>query len=251
MESRSHLKSILHRLSVSRADSAATKDYLAAWEDLYRLVRPFVFTIAYRRLGDLDSAQDATQEALLRTVKHFHSPGDLETEKKRWNLIAAEDPDAFHRWLAKVCITTAIDLQRGSNPANSKEGYTIEDASAFGLLPVSSRVEDRVLGSQYASMLPAFFDLLSSLDPSGLSRSIEKLAAAEGCRTLSERFIWMKQFLENSREIRTRRHELLHQLATELGKPASRLYVSLYRLKRKFRQAEAKVFGTHATLGSP
>ena len=246
------LKDILHRLSVSRAD-AAWRDHVAAWEALYRLVRPFVFTIAYRRLGGRDTAQDATQEALLRAVRYFRSSPDLDTLERRWKLITAEDPDAFHRWLARVCITTVIDLQRRSNPASPEAGYTIEDAYACGLLPQSQHLEHQVLGAEYARMLPAFFVLLTSIDRSCLSLAIEKLATAEGCCTLPERFIWMKGFLQNAPEIRTtgRRHELLHQLAAELQKSPNALFVALYRLNRKFRQAENEVFGIQAPLDTP
>jgi RNA polymerase sigma factor (sigma-70 family) len=59
------LADALARLAVRRRDREA-------WETLYRVMRPFVYSVAYRRLrGSAALAEDATQEVFLRLVRSF------------------------------------------------------------------------------------------------------------------------------------------------------------------------------------
>jgi RNA polymerase sigma factor (sigma-70 family) len=58
------IEGILVQLAEERSDEAA-------WTDLYTRLRPFVYTLAYRRTnGSHEMARDAAQEVFLRLVKY-------------------------------------------------------------------------------------------------------------------------------------------------------------------------------------
>lgn len=72
------------------------------WESLYKLLRSFVWAIAYRSLsGDREMASDATQETFLRLFRYtdFHS----------FTL-----PEQFLAYVATVVRHASVNLKRGA-----------------------------------------------------------------------------------------------------------------------------------------
>jgi RNA polymerase sigma factor (sigma-70 family) len=89
----SPLARAMSALAVSRSDPAA-------WETLYRHVRPFVLATVYRRLGSVQGlAEDATQEVFLRLLR------SCPFEKLR-------DPDAFRGYVWRVSDNVARTYRR-------------------------------------------------------------------------------------------------------------------------------------------
>jgi RNA polymerase sigma-70 factor (ECF subfamily) len=88
-----HLVDALSTLAVRRRDRDA-------WETVYRLMRPFVYSVVYRRLrGSADLAEDATQEVFLRLVRSFPF-GRL------------REVDAFRGYVWRVANNVALTYQR-------------------------------------------------------------------------------------------------------------------------------------------
>jgi DNA-directed RNA polymerase specialized sigma24 family protein len=63
----------------TRADGVST-DGVPSWEDVARLHGDFLYTVAYRLVGDHHDAQDLVQEVLLRVQRGLvtYRPGSME-----------------------------------------------------------------------------------------------------------------------------------------------------------------------------
>ena len=78
--------------------------------------RPWVFRLALKITGNLEAAEDATQEALLRA------------SKSRAKLAGASNPEA---WLRKVAVRCAIDRIEEELPQLQEAPANIEDPAEF------------------------------------------------------------------------------------------------------------------------
>src|SRR4029453_13362761 len=63
-----------------RRTSGIPTDLVPTWEDVARLHGDFIYTVAYRLVGDHHDAQDLVQEVLLRVQRGLvtYRPGSME-----------------------------------------------------------------------------------------------------------------------------------------------------------------------------
>jgi RNA polymerase sigma-70 factor, ECF subfamily len=69
-----------------------------AWTTLYARLRPRLFALALRRLGNREDAEDAVAETMMRVVRG--------ADKFRWQ------GAGFDAWVFKICNNVIIDLSR-------------------------------------------------------------------------------------------------------------------------------------------
>jgi RNA polymerase sigma-70 factor (ECF subfamily) len=69
-----------------------------AWEDLYVRLRPRLFAMCLRQLGNREDAEDAVAETMLRAVRA--------AKTFRWKNAG------FDAWIFRICRNVVIDMQR-------------------------------------------------------------------------------------------------------------------------------------------
>lgn len=88
------LQAVIERLATSPADEDA-------WAHLYRLMRPYVFAVVYRRVrGVAGLAEDITQEVFIRLARSRP-------------FVRVRDADAFRRYVWRVADNVARTHVRG------------------------------------------------------------------------------------------------------------------------------------------
>lgn len=102
-----------------------------AWEALYVRIRPRLFALSLRRLGNREDAEDAVSETMLRAVRAANT--------FRWR-------DAgFDAWIFRICHNVAIDMLR------SRNRKAVVSAGARTLDPITVE-EEVVLTEEHAAV---------------------------------------------------------------------------------------------------
>jgi RNA polymerase sigma-70 factor (ECF subfamily) len=137
-----------------------------AWEDLYLRLRPRLFAICLRKLGNREDAEDAVAETMLRAVRA--------AKTFRWK-------DAgFDAWIFRICRDVVIDMQRSRS-----RGAALR--SGDGPADVGTAEERIVLADEYAAVRRAL-DRLPADDRELLElRIIGELSSEEVAYVLGKR----------------------------------------------------------------
>ena len=140
---------------VSQSNGGASNEELArraqtgdraAWAELYNRTRPWVLTVAGKRLADVQSAEDVTQTILLKAQLHLdqYDPG---RPFKRWLSTIAKRAivDELRRRQRAAARTRHLDDPAGADPDMSKQLHRKEALQALSDCLASVSAEDRWL----------------------------------------------------------------------------------------------------------
>jgi RNA polymerase sigma-70 factor (ECF subfamily) len=128
--------------------AAAKRGERAALEQLLASVRPRLYALAMRVLGDPDEAEDAVQDAQVKVWK---------------NLDRFEGRAAFSTWLHRIGVNAALDRRRRRPAAVALE---LDDAHEPAASPATPETPER----QYARAEASFV----------VRRAVERLSPAHG-----------------------------------------------------------------------
>jgi len=112
-----------------------------AFRQLFEAYHPLVYRLAYRMLGDAESATDLTQEVFVRAYERLHS---------------LRDGQAFHAWLTRLAANMAHDaLRRRKPPAFSLDAPPpgMEEGSEWALAHAGPGAEERLLSHEMSQRL--------------------------------------------------------------------------------------------------
>ncbi len=110
-------------LTVRETVDRALHGDAAAWEDLYVRLRPRLFAMSLRQLGNRDDAEDAVAETMLRAVRAANT--------FRWKSAG------FDAWIFRICRNVLIDMLRARNRRavlTPDEGPPTTDTVAEGVV---------------------------------------------------------------------------------------------------------------------
>jgi RNA polymerase sigma-70 factor, ECF subfamily len=110
-------------LTVRETVDRALHGDAAAWEELYVRLRPRLFAMSLRQLGNRDDAEDAVAETMLRAVRAANT--------FRWKSAG------FDAWIFRICRNVLIDMLRARNRRTvltPDEGPPTTDTVAEGVV---------------------------------------------------------------------------------------------------------------------
>jgi RNA polymerase sigma-70 factor (ECF subfamily) len=147
-----------------------------------------VFLQIYRIVGNVDDAQDLTQEAFIKALQRQEQLKDLEK--------------AAH-WLSRIASNTAIDFLRRSGRANFSD---IDDLPETVLRSPGESPEQRVLRGEHRDRLEAGLAVLTARERMALLlRDVEDLPAEEVAAQLNCSKATVRSHIANAR-VKLRRH---------------------------------------------
>lgn len=123
---------------------AAQQGDQRAFGELYRRYERHVFTIALRRLGDHNEAQELTQDVFVQAMQ---------------KLPQLREPDAFGGWLRAITHRMAINRMVRRAPDRATDPETLEASLVEGATPLAELLE-----SERAAQLRAGLARLGDLD---------------------------------------------------------------------------------------
>src|SRR5438309_1689719 len=127
-----------------------------------------IFLLIYRVVGNVDDAQDLTQEAFIKALQRQDQLKDLEK--------------AAH-WLSRIASNTAIDFLRRSGRLSFAD---LEDLPEPVLRSREESVEHRMLRNEHRERLEAGLDILTERERTALLlRDVEDLPAEEVAERLN------------------------------------------------------------------
>jgi RNA polymerase sigma-70 factor (ECF subfamily) len=127
--------------------AAAQRGSLDSFNALVMLYQDAVFTLAYRVMGDEDSAADAAQEAFINAYRHLDSYRG----------------GSFRAWLLRIATNTCYDelRRRKRRPADSLEDLPGGDSDDGPALPAPTDTPEEAV--QQAELAAAIQDCINRL----------------------------------------------------------------------------------------
>jgi len=147
-----------------------------------------IFLLIYRVVGNVDDAQDFTQEAFIKAMQHKYQLRDL---------------DKAAHWLSRIASNTAIDFLRRNNRVNFCE---IEELPPHVQMEHRDGPEALLLRSERQDYLEDGLRLLTERERTALIlRDVEGLPAEEVARRLNCSKATVRSHIANAR-IKFRRY---------------------------------------------
>src|SRR6516225_5868690 len=147
-----------------------------------------IFLLIYRLVGNVDDAQDLTQEAFIKALQRQDQLKDLEK--------------AAH-WLSRIATNTAIDFLR----RNGRVAFTdLEDMPEPFVSSPEDSPEQRMLRNEHREKLEAGLEILTGRERTALLlRDVEDLPAEEVAARLKCSKATVRSHIANAR-VKLRRH---------------------------------------------
>lgn len=140
-----------------------------------------VFLLIYRIVGNVDDAQDLTQEVFIKVLQR--------SEQLR-------DPDKAAHWLSRIASNTAIDFLRRRNRVSFSEFDDVAPVAA----PYEENPEHQVLRTERQTRLQGGLDALTERERTALLlRDVEDLPAEEVARQLNCSKATVRSHIANAR----------------------------------------------------
>jgi len=147
-----------------------------------------VFLQIYRVVGNVDDAQDLTQEAFIKALQHQEQLKDLEK--------------ATH-WLSRIASNTAIDFLRRNGRVNFSD---LEDLPEPVLRSREESAEQKMLRAEYREHLESGLEILTERERMALMlRDVEDLPAEEVAERLQCSKATVRSHIANAR-VKLRRY---------------------------------------------
>jgi len=122
----------------------ASRNDIAAFEDIYRKTSVFVYNVALRIAGSTEDADEITQDVFMKVYKHLH----------KFNFLSS-----FKTWVYRITVNTAINYEKAAEKHVSQRA---DYDTALNVVSTEEAARDNINKQAKEVKISA---LLGALDP--------------------------------------------------------------------------------------